>query len=66
VGKIAEKAVRRSVFFDNIALYLSAKLTKMHSFRLLFGDFAYWDKLDVYHEVTNRRKQHENIESQTK
>jgi len=41
VGKIAEKAVCRSVSIWHCTL--SAELIKMHSFRLLFGDFAHWD-----------------------
>jgi len=36
VGKIAEKAVCRII--------LSAELTKTHSFRLVFVDFAYWEE----------------------
>jgi len=43
VGKIAEKAVSRSVFFN-----LSAELTKTHSFRLLkmecFEVWSGWKK----------------------
>jgi len=38
VGKIAEKALCRSVFSHNMALYFECRteLTKTHSFRLLF------------------------------
>jgi len=28
-----------------MALYLSAELTKTHSFRLFFGDFAHWEEV---------------------
>jgi len=35
VGKIAEKAVCKSVFL----------IIKTHSFRLFLGDFAHWDTL---------------------
>jgi len=38
VGKIAEKAVCKSVFL----CILSAELTKTHSFRLFSGDFSHW------------------------
>jgi len=34
-----------------MARILSAELTKMHSFRLFFGDFAHWDtsvKCEIY------------------
>jgi len=41
VGKIAVKAVCRSVFLTTWRCILSAELTKMHSFRL-FDDFAHW------------------------
>jgi len=40
VGKIAEKAVCRSV----LTLYFQCKLTKTHSFRLFFGNFAHWEE----------------------
>jgi len=47
VGKIAEKAVCRSVFFDNNALYFEftefAEFTKTHSSDCIFGDFAHWE-----------------------
>jgi len=43
VGKIGEKAVCRSVFFEDTALYmLSDELSKTHSFRLFFADFSHW------------------------
>jgi len=42
VGKIAEKAARRSVFLTVWHCIMSAELTKTHSFRLFFCDFAYW------------------------
>jgi len=44
VGKIAETAVRRSAFLTIGHCILSAELTKTHSLRLFFGDFAHWDK----------------------
>jgi len=43
VGKIAENAVCRSVFFTIWHCILSAELTKPHSFRRFFGDFAHWE-----------------------
>jgi len=43
VGKIAKKAVRRSVFLTTWHYILSAVLTKTHSFRLYFGGFAHWE-----------------------
>jgi len=42
VGKIAVKAVRRSVFLIIWQCIFSAELTKTHSFRLFFDDFANW------------------------
>jgi len=44
VGKIAEKAVCKSVFLTIWHGILSAELTKTHSFRLL-GDFAHWESI---------------------
>jgi len=44
VGKITEKAVRKSVFLTTWHSIFSAELTKTHSFRLFFGDFALWVK----------------------
>jgi len=44
VGKIAEKAICRSVFLAIWYCILRAELTKTHSFTLFFfGDFAHWD-----------------------
>jgi len=48
VGKINEKAVCRSVFLTTWHCILSAELTKTHSFRLFFSDFAHWDSTDIY------------------
>jgi len=45
VGKIAAKAVCRSVFLTT-ALYFDAELTKTPS-DCFFGDFAYWVTLQV-------------------
>jgi len=43
VDKIAKKAVCRSVFFlTKWHCILSAEITKTHSYRLFFGDFAHW------------------------
>jgi len=42
VGKIAEKAVCKSVFLTIMALFLSAELTKTHFFRLFVWRFAHW------------------------
>jgi len=43
VGKIAEKAVCKSVFLTIWHCILGAELTKTHSFRLFFFyDFAHW------------------------
>jgi len=44
VVKIAEKAVCRRVFLTTWHCVLSAELTKTHSSRLFFGDFAHWGK----------------------
>jgi len=52
VGKIAEKAVYRSVFFDNMALYFECRINKMHSFRLFFGDFAHWVNMVTSYQVS--------------
>jgi len=41
VGKIAEKAVFRSVFLTIWHCVLSAELTKTHYYRLFFGHFAH-------------------------
>jgi len=41
VSQWAEKAVCRSVFLTIWHCILSAEITKTHSFRLLFGDFAH-------------------------
>jgi len=49
VGKIAEKAVCRSVFLTMWHCILSAELTKMHCFRLFFGDFVHWDNVILMH-----------------
>jgi len=43
MGKIAEKAICGSVFLTIWHCILSAELTKMHSSRLFFGDFARWE-----------------------
>jgi len=45
VVKIAEKSIYRSVFWTILHCILSAELTKTHSFRLFFVDFAHWDVL---------------------
>jgi len=42
VGKIAKKAVCRSVFFTIWHFNLSAELTETHSLRLFFGNFVHW------------------------
>jgi len=42
VGKIAEKAVGRSAFLLIRHSKDSAKLSKIHSYRLLFTRFAHW------------------------
>jgi len=43
VSKIADKTVCRTVFVTIWHCILSAKT---HSFRLFFGDFAYWVEFD--------------------
>jgi len=43
VGKIGEKAVCRNVFLTTWHFIFSAELTKTHSYRLLFGNFAHWE-----------------------
>jgi len=42
VGKIAEKAIWHGIL--SAECILSAELTKTHSFRLVFVDFAYWEE----------------------
>jgi len=48
VGKIAERAVCRSVFLTICHCILNAEFTKTHSFRLSFGDFTHWENKPIY------------------
>jgi len=50
MGKILEKAVCRRVFLTTWHCILSSELTKTHSSRLFFGDFAHWVS-NVYNGV---------------
>jgi len=44
LGKIAEKAVCRSVIFDNMALYFECRMNKKHTpSDCFFGDFSHWE-----------------------
>jgi len=53
VSKIAEKAVCRGVFFDNMVLYFMCRINKNALLQTekrtpsdcFFGDFAYWERL---------------------
>jgi len=40
VGKIAEKAVCKSVIFDNMALYFQCRISKSALQTVFFGDFC--------------------------
>jgi len=40
VGKISEKAVCMSVFFDNMARYFECRINETHSFWLFFWRFC--------------------------
>jgi len=52
MGKIVEKAIFRSAFLIVWHCILSAELTKTHSFRLFFGDFAHWVTENKFHFMT--------------
>jgi len=57
VGKIAEKAVSRSVLLTTWHCILSAVLTKMHSFRLFFWRFCPlgWWRMGILCKYFNKR-----------
>jgi len=47
----AKSPKKQSVGVYNMALYFECRINKMHSFILLFGDFAHWESKVLLYSV---------------